>query len=131
MSVGSRDGSASVSGIVLKCDRGTKSEMFASSPTTQVKKVDEIGNVVNLEADYSPEFTLAHISFHHAAVRFDERSGIATSTSMKRELLTSDVSAGPVNERSRVVSLPPTARQLMVDMKIEDGGAASASESSV
>lgn len=56
-------------------------------------------------------------SLPNRAVRFLRGGRSACSSSMKEGLSTHDVAIGPVNEKSRSVSLPPTVLSLMGDMK--------------
>lgn len=51
--------------------------------------------------------------------RFFESAMSARSTSMKRDFSMSDGYIGPVDKKSRVLSLPPTAPPLIADVKVE------------
>lgn len=82
-------------------------------------EVDENQNVVTGRVGPSPGFTSVHDSFCHGAVKLFERPESACSKCLKSELSPNDVGIRLVNKKHCLVSLPPTAAPLMVDVKVD------------
>lgn len=97
--------------MFLKCllgDAGAESDRSGSS-TTLIEKVDETQNIVTRQPEHRRGFTIVCKSFSDGAVRFFEGAGSVHETYMKRELSLFDVCIGPLNKKSQVVSLRPSA----------------------
>lgn len=88
--------------------------------TTKKVEVDENGNVVTRKVESSRGSMTIRDSFRLEPVISFDWAASARKTSTKRELSPCDVGIAPVNKKSPVFSLPPSAPPQMSDVKVEN-----------